>query len=57
MSNGACLEALWKRLSQKDLLKDTTKEKAPNNTPALSKCANIDICVVGTSNQLFIKGS
>ena len=57
MSNGACLEALWKRLSQKDLLKDTTKEKAPNNTPALSKCTNIDICVVGTSNQLFIKGS
>ena len=38
--------------------KDTCREKAPSNkTPALSKNMNMDICVVGTSNQLFITGS
>ena len=32
--------------------------KAPsNNSPALTKSVNMDIWVVDTSNQLFIKGS
>ena len=39
-------------------LKDTHREKAPSNkTPALTKSTNIDIWVVGTSNQLFIRDS
>ena len=39
-------------------LKDTHKEKAPSNqTPALTKSMHVDIWVVGTSNQLFIRGS
>ena len=39
-------------------LKDTHREKAPSNkTPTLSKIMNINIWVVGTSNQLFIGGS
>ena len=38
--------------------KDTHREKAPSNkTSALTKMINIDIWVVGTSNQLFIRGS
>ena len=33
-------------------------EKAPSNkTPAFTKSMNIDIWVVVTSNQLFIRGS
>ena len=40
------------------LVKDTHREKAPSNkTPALTKSRNMDIWVVGTSNQLFIRGS
>ena len=39
-------------------LKDTHREKAQSNkTPALKKSTNIDIWVVGTSNQLLIRGS
>ena len=39
-------------------LKDTHREKAPSNkTPALTKSTNMGIWVVGTSNQLFIRGS
>ena len=39
-------------------IKDNHREKAPSNeTPALTKGANLGIWVVGTSNQLFIKGS
>ena len=39
-------------------LKDTPREKAPSQkTPALIKSMNMDIWVVGTSNQLFIRGS
>ena len=39
-------------------LKDTLWEKAASNkTPALTKSANMDIWVVGTSNQLFMRGS
>ena len=38
--------------------KDTQREKAPSNkTPAFSKSINMDIRVVGTSNQFFITGS
>ena len=38
--------------------KDTHKEKAPSNkTPALTKSTNMGIWVVGTTNQLFIRGS
>ena len=40
------------------LLKDTHSEKAPSNeTPAFTKSTNMGIWVVGTSNQLFIRGS
>ena len=39
-------------------LKDTHKEKAPSyKTPVLTKSTNMGILVVGTSNQLFIRGS
>ena len=39
------------------ILKDTHREKAPSNkTPALTKSRNMGIWVVGTSNQLFIRG-
>ena len=39
-------------------LKDTNRENAPSNkTPALAKSVNKDIWIVGTSNQLFIRGS
>ena len=38
---------------------DTThREKAPSNkTLELTASRNMGICVVGTSNQLFIRGS
>ena len=40
------------------IFKDTYREKAPlNKTAALTKSTNIDISVVGKSNQLFIRGS
>ena len=40
------------------LFKDTHSEKTPSSkTPALAKSRNMDICVVGTSNQLFVRGS
>ena len=39
-------------------IEDTHWEKAPSNkTPALLKSTNMDILVVGTSNQLFQRGS
>ena len=39
-------------------LKDTHREKAPSNeTPVLAKGTNMDIWVVGATNQLFIRGS
>ena len=41
-----------------DNIMDTHREKAPSNkTPALTKSMNTDIWVVGTLNQLFIRGS
>ena len=37
--------------------KDIHREKTPSNkTPALTKSMNMDNWVVGTSNQLFIRG-
>ena len=42
----------------KAFTKDTHRKKAPSNkTPALTKSTNMGILVVGTSNQLFIRGS
>ena len=39
-------------------LKDTHRENAPtNNNSVLTKSMNMDIWVVGPSNQLFIRGS
>ena len=39
-------------------LKDTHREKAPSNiTAAFTKSMNMVIWVVGTSNELFIRGS
>ena len=39
-------------------LTDTHGAKAPSNkTPARTKSTNMSIWVVGTSNQLFIRGS
>ena len=41
-------------------LKDTHREKEPSNkTPTLSESMNMnmDVWLVGTSNQLFIRGS
>ena len=47
------MTALWVGIS----LKDTPMEKTPSNkTPALTKSMNMDIWVVRTSNQLFIRG-
>ena len=38
--------------------KDPRREKAPSNrTSVLTKCTNMDIWVVGTSNQILIRGS
>ena len=40
------------------IVKDSHREKAPSNkTPALTKKMNMGIWVVGTSNQLSIRGS
>ena len=36
---------------------DLKKKAASNKTPALTKSENMGIWVVGTSNQLFIRGS
>ena len=39
-------------------IKDTQKEKTPpKKTQALTKNMNIDIWIVGTLSQLFIRGS
>ena len=40
------------------MFKDTHREKAPSNkTPALTKSTDMGIWVVGTTNQLFVRGS
>ena len=37
---------------------DSHREKVPSNkTPTFTKSTNMGIWVVGTSNQLFIRGS
>ena len=42
----------------KKIFKDTHREKVPSNKiPAFTKIINIDIWVVGTSNQLYITSS
>ena len=39
-------------------VEDTHREKAPSNkSAALSKTTDMDTSVVGTTNQLFIRGS
>ena len=53
----------WRSQKKEELktennVKDTHREKAPSNeTPALTKSMNMDIWVVGTLNQLLIRGS
>ena len=43
---------------KKGVLKDTHREKAlSNKTPALTKSTNMGIWVLGTTNQLFMRGS
>ena len=45
-------------LPQDKSIKGTHREKPPSNeTPVLTKSANMGIWVVGTTNQLFIRGS
>ena len=40
------------------LFNDTHREKGPSDkTPALTESTNMGIWVVGTTNQLFIRGS
>ena len=40
------------------ILRILTRKKTPSNkTPALTNGRNMDIWVLGTSNQLFIRGS
>ena len=40
------------------IFKDTHREEVPSNeTPVLIKSTNMDIWVVGTTNQLFTRGS
>ena len=47
-----------KKFFKKGALKHSHGKEAPSNiTPALAKSMNINIWVVGTSNQLFIRGS
>ena len=38
-------------------IKDTHREKAPSNTPALTESTHMGIRAVGTTNQLFVRGS
>ena len=43
---------------QSYFLEDTHRKKAPSNkTPALTESTNMGIWIVGTSNQLCIRGS
>ena len=47
---------MWKTAFK--IFKDTHREKAPSNeTTALTKSTNMDIWVIGTTNQLFVRGS
>ena len=53
------MDPIYKQKKLKSLTeKETCREKLPSkNTRALSKGMNIDIWVVGTSNQRFMRGS
>ena len=43
---------------QECTFKDTHREEAPSNkAPALTRSINMDIWVVGTSNQLVMRGT
>ena len=56
-------QSMWSTISHYQMVeifsfKDTHREKVPSNKiPALTKCTNMGIWIVGTSNQLFIRGS
>ena len=48
---------LTRKRKRKTKLKDTHRKEAPSNkAPALTKSSDMGIWVVGTSNQLFIRG-
>ena len=52
-------EGAWvimdKKYYREKIVKNTQREKAPSNkTPAFTKSKNMDIWIVGTSNQSFI---
>ena len=55
--------AMWSSISHYQIVelysfKDTHREKVPSNKiPAPTKCTNMGIWVVGTTNHLFIRGS
>ena len=47
-----------KNHAARNYINNTHREKAPSNkTLALTKSANMGIWVVGTTNQLFVRGS
>ena len=47
-----------KKCCNYSLVKDTYRDNAPTNkTSVLSKSINMNICVVGTENQFFVRGS
>ena len=58
-NNGLRYERVKSYLNvDKITFKDPRREKAPSNrTSELTKCTNMDIWVVGTSNQILIRGS
>ena len=56
LCNKQHLSNIWTLFYEKD--KDTHEEKAPSNkTSALTKSTNMGIWVVGTSHQLYLRGS
>ena len=56
ISMDSCTE-LRKKQFFLSIAKDTRRKKTPiNKIPVLTKSMNMDIWVVGTSNQLFIRG-
>ena len=58
LSHKKCTVTRIQKSCINDYFKDTASEKAPSNkTPALTKSMNMDIWVLGTSNQHFIRGS
>ena len=50
--------AIYIKIKAFHLVKDTHREKAPSNkSAALTKSTNMDIWVISTSNQLFVRGT